>query len=69
MADSIISLLVKSLQAAQTWFTQILDKTGLAGLFLGMFAIYLAVKFLIYPLFGGSAGSDRVGKPRDREGT
>lgn len=69
MADSIISLLVKSLQAAQSWFSQILNNSGMTGLFLGMIAIYLAVKFLIYPLFGGSSGSDRVGKPRDREGT
>ena len=67
MADSIISLLSKSLLAVQSWFSQILDKSGMIGLFLGMFAIYLAVKFLIYPLFGGSAGSDRVGKSRNPE--
>lgn len=68
MADSIISLLSKSLLAAQSWFSQILDKSGLSGFFLGMFAIFLAVKFLIYPLFGGSAGSDRAGKSRSSEG-
>ena len=68
MADSIISLLSKSLLAVQSWFSQILNESGMTGLFLGMFAIYLAVKFLIYPLFGGSAGSDRAGKSRDSEG-
>lgn len=50
------------------WFSQLLESTGMDGVFLAVLSMYLAFKFLVAPLFGsrGDASSDTADKRRKR---
>lgn len=53
MFSSALQLVGTALSFVFGVFTQLLTQTGLLGPFLGVFAAFLAVRFLIVPLTGG----------------
>lgn len=62
--DSILSLIGDVTSSSVTWFTDIMEKTGMLPLFMGMFVITLCIKYLLAPVLG-SAGSDKVKRKKD----
>lgn len=40
------------------WFSELLEATGMTGVFLAALAMYLAYKFLVAPFLGSSGSSD-----------
>lgn len=40
------------------WFSQLLESTGMTGVFLAALAMLLAYKFLVAPFLGSSGSSD-----------
>lgn len=59
MYETIISWLTSALSAVFGWFTTFFGSIGngeFLGLFIAMFVVFMAVKFLIIPLTGSSMG-------------
>lgn len=50
-----------------SWFTTLLDATGLTSVFLAGVGIFLVFKFLLMPLFGGARSSDKAKKNNDKD--
>ncbi len=59
MYESIINILSSALSAVFNWFTTFFGiyNSAFLGLFIAMFVVFMAVRFLIIPLVGGSAPS------------
>lgn len=53
MFAQIMNLLGTAISFAIGLFTGLLDRAGMKGIFLGVFAAFLAIRFLIVPLTGG----------------
>lgn len=60
MVTDAINIINVVFSSVSTWFTQIMNATGGAGLLLGMLFILMCIRYLLAPLFG--AGSDRTKK-------
>lgn len=66
MAASILQLFSTAFNAASIWFTSIFQRSQMLGVYLGVIALYLMIRFILLPLFGGSgAGSDKVKQPKE----
>lgn len=66
MAASILQLFATAFNAASIWFTSIFQRSQMLGVYLGVIALYLMIRFILLPLFGGSgAGSDKVKQPKE----
>lgn len=66
MAAEILQLFTTALNAASSWFTSIFQQSGMMGVYLGVIALFLMIRFILLPLFGGSgAGSDKVKQPKE----
>lgn len=58
---SIMNLFVTAFTAVSSWFTNVLDSSGMGAVFLGAIFISILFRRLIVPIFG-YAGSDRAKK-------
>lgn len=75
MVDQIIGMMVDSADAAGQWFSDIIDASGMLGVFLGCITVVLTVRFFIVPftgrglsgaLFNINYGSDRARSSKNR---
>lgn len=60
MWDAIIDFLSAGIQACSAWFNYIMQGLGALPYILTFFLAYSAFRFLLLPIFGRFAGSDRV---------
>lgn len=68
MFDYVFSLILTAFQAGLDWFVSLFSATGAIDVFLGVFFVAMAYRFLLAPLFkGGASGSDKVKKSKDSE--
>lgn len=66
MSSEILQLFATALNAASIWFTSIFQRSEMIGVYLGVIALFLMIRFILLPLFGGSgAGSDKVKQPKE----
>lgn len=60
MASNVMNLINSSFAAAGSWFGSIFNASGMVEIYLAMIFITLCFKFILTPIFGISASSDRV---------
>lgn len=60
MASNVMNLINSSFAAAGSWFSSIFNASGMVEIYLAMIFITLCFKFILTPIFGISASSDRV---------
>lgn len=65
MYAQIMELFTASFAAVVGWFSQIMNGSGLATFFVGMFVVWASMKYLLGPLVF-NAGSDRA-KDKSKE--
>lgn len=66
MASQILQLFTTALNAASNWFTSIFQRSEMISVYFGIIALFLMIRFILLPLFGGSgAGSDKVKHPKE----
>ena len=56
----VFNLINQSFSAASSWFSNIFVSTGMAEAYIALMFLILLLRFLVYPLFGSSRGSDRA---------
>ena len=64
MVADIMALYGTAFSQVVSWFERILRATGMTGIFLAGFFLFLLFKFIISPVFG-SAGSDQVKRKKE----
>lgn len=64
MASQIMNGFTILFGACGNWLTAIMYKTGLLPVYFVIVAVLFAVRFLLAPIFGGSAGSDKASSNR-----
>lgn len=64
-ASKIFDLLNAGIRAALDFFSDLLSATGMLPYYTAFVAIFIIGRFLLKPLLGGSAGSDKVKKPKE----
>lgn len=64
MVADIMSLFGTAFAQVVVWFERILMATGMTGIFLAAFFLYLLFKFILSPVFG-SSGSDQVKRKKE----
>ena len=62
--NAILSLIGDVTASSVAWFSDIMEKTGMLPLFMGIFVISLCIKYLLAPVLG-SAGSDKVKRKKE----
>lgn len=64
--SGVINIFTNAFSAVSSWFTEVIDATGMGPVFLA--AVFLVVLFrrLITPIFG-QAGSDRARRSKNSE--
>lgn len=68
MIDDIFTIIIRGANAVNTWFIQVLNAMGAFRYILGIIAVSVAFRFLIYPMLKPAAGhSDSVKKNKDEE--
>lgn len=68
MINDIFTILIRGANAVNTWFLEVLNAMGAFQYILGIIAVSVAFRFLIYPMLKPSAGhSDTVKKTKDKE--
>lgn len=66
MWDTITEIISAGIEACSAWFMYILQAIGAIPSILAFFLAYCAFRFLLLPIFGYNAGSDRAfGKGND----
>ena len=66
MTASILQLFATAFNAASNWFTSIFQRSQMLPVYLGVIALYLMIRFILLPLFGGSGvGSDKAKQPKE----
>lgn len=58
----VFDILNLSITECASWFTALLDGTGMTSFYLSMVFLALLGKFILRPLFGSGRGSDQVKK-------
>lgn len=59
----VINIFTNAFSAVSSWFTQVIDATGMGPVFLAAVFIVVLFRRLITPIFG-QAGSDRAKKSK-----
>ena len=65
MFQQIADFLTNGAAVCLYWFTVLMDKTGVAGLFIACFIVYQSFRLLLRPLIG-AASSDKVRSIRNK---
>lgn len=67
MLEQILSILSTCVLAVSSWFTRVMDLSGMGAFYLSSVFVILTYKFLLSPIFGRSRGSDTAAQSkRDR---
>lgn len=64
----VFDILNRSITQCASWFTALLGGTGMTSFYLSMVFLGLLGKFILRPLFGSDAGSDKVKKKSSNSG-
>lgn len=75
MVDQILDLFVTSIDAVISWWSSVINSTGMSGLYIVIMSVVLSIGILIRPVLGNigfgfrDAASDTVRKidPRNRK--
>lgn len=62
MVSDVFSLISQCFASGVAWLDHIFLKSGFSGVFVGVMSIILLYRFLLSPVFGRSASSDRAKK-------
>lgn len=63
---AVVSFLFNMISAPASWFLYVIEGSGMTGIFLAAFMVFMVVKTLLSPVLG-SAGSDTAKRSRNKE--
>lgn len=66
MASDIISFFFDMVSVPGVWFLELMEATGMTGIFLAAFMVFMVIRTLLAPALGHS-GSDTASRSRDKE--
>lgn len=66
--NSVFFFMQRIFSAPITWFTRLVQSSGVSGFWLGCVFIFLVGRFILLPLFGSTLGSDKAKRKEDVDG-